>query len=996
MRWGSGNTVILDSSRELKNITGATIAHSEHQGVKITGTDNSANTSFTSMLIDHNASGSTALTADRSHIALQIDMDSSATGGDTSNEHRLYGIHNNVKATGDSDLVYGIYSIAEAEQTAGQVSQLYGLFAQATTDAIAGTISNSYGVYGYNSLTASSGTTISNGYALYGKALVGASQDSNISTVHGLYAEVEIDASGAGTTVNTVYGVRSEIDNDAGSADTTITNGYLFYGNYAGDLPTSRYGVYIADNVRNYFAGNITTGDGSTGTAAYGFNGDANTGMYSPANHELGFLANGTQRLKVNADGITVTGEVRVASNSNDTSNSMGGQTPKLYVNGYTSLGGLRIQGTDGAKTIYKADGDLSIKIGTAHSIKFGVSGGVNLSITSSGHTNIGSGKKLQVNGTTVIDSSRNLTNIAAITASGEFKSTSTSSNAVKTRFISGAASGSTSNGPLYINYGKTDGVNVFQATSGNPNLLIYGNDNGTQRYGSLSVGTDGSFNVSASDTYLILNAASYIQSNKGHNFLSTLMMSGTTILTSARALQNVSVDDGVDAARDRTNIGSTDANNLTKVGFYGNSNESSNQPFDNNAGTIVHMRGRDGNYKSQLFSYSASGELWIRGKHGGSASWSSWSKVFHDGYHPTADKWTTATTISLTGHVTGSVSVDASANPSISTSIAAPADVGSNWRDVVAWSGSALVKDSAVEIHGSGYLRAVHINITHGQSTRNSDTIFYSSTDNYVRRNTAAGFRSSLDVYSKSEVDSAISANSNADTVDNLHASSFIRADADDNVGAHTEWQDNYQVRLGNGADFRMHHNGSHHYFRNYNHTYGNMYWQGEDSNGTNRALVYMITQTSAPYVQLFHVGNEKLRTVSAGINVYGDLTATGNVTAYSDIRKKTNIQPLEGGLDIVKALEPKRFDWIDSGEGSLGFIAQEVEEYLPELVETKVDDIVEIDEEQNPVVVGEEEVKSLDYGKMVSVLWAAVKEQSAQIETLNKRIEELENGNH
>ncbi len=284
-----GGTTVIDASRKLVNSTGATIAHSQHQGVKVTGTDSNANTSFTSMRIDHNASGSTALTADRSHIALAIDMDSSATGGDTSNEHRLYGIHNSVKATGDSDLVYGIFSNAEAEQTAGQVSTLIGVYGQATTDAVAGQVSNSYGVFGYNSLQSSSGTTINNAYAIYGKALVGAAQDSNIGSVTGLYAEVEIDGSGAGTTVTSVYGVRSEIDNDAGSADTTITNGYLFYGNYAGDLPTSRYGIYIVDNVRNYFGGNITTFDGSTTTAAYGFNGDVNTGMYSPANHQLGF-----------------------------------------------------------------------------------------------------------------------------------------------------------------------------------------------------------------------------------------------------------------------------------------------------------------------------------------------------------------------------------------------------------------------------------------------------------------------------------------------------------------------------------------------------------------------------------------------------------------------------------------------------------------------------------------------------------------------------------
>ena len=158
------------------------------------------------MLIDHNASGSTALTADRSHIGLQIDMDSSATGGDISNEHRLYGIHNNVKATGDSDLVYGVYSIAGAEQTAGQVSILYGVFGQATTDAIAGTISNSYGVYGYNSLTASSGTTISNAFAVYGKALVGAAQDANVSQVLVFTLRSKLMLLRVGTTVSVFMG----------------------------------------------------------------------------------------------------------------------------------------------------------------------------------------------------------------------------------------------------------------------------------------------------------------------------------------------------------------------------------------------------------------------------------------------------------------------------------------------------------------------------------------------------------------------------------------------------------------------------------------------------------------------------------------------------------------------------------------------------------------------------------------------------------------------
>ena len=52
--------------------------------------------------------------------------------------------------------------------------------------------------------------------------------------------------------------------------------------------------------------------------------------------------------------------------------------------------------------------------------------------------------------------------------------------------------------------------------------------------------------------------------------------------------------------------------------------------------------------------------------------SWSSWVRVFEDNYHPNADKWTTARTLSLTGAVTGSVSWDGSANASLATTATA------------------------------------------------------------------------------------------------------------------------------------------------------------------------------------------------------------------------------------------------------------------------------------------------------------------------------------
>jgi hypothetical protein len=46
-------------------------------------------------------------------------------------------------------------------------------------------------------------------------------------------------------------------------------------------------------------------------------------------------------------------------------------------------------------------------------------------------------------------------------------------------------------------------------------------------------------------------------------------------------------------------------------------------------------------------------------------------SRMFADNYHPNADKWTTARTLSLTGDVTGSVSWDGSGNASITTTVA-------------------------------------------------------------------------------------------------------------------------------------------------------------------------------------------------------------------------------------------------------------------------------------------------------------------------------------
>ena len=84
------------------------------------------------------------------------------------------------------------------------------------------------------------------------------------------------------------------------------------------------------------------------------------------------------------------------------------------------------------------------------------------------------------------------------------------------------------------------------------------------------------------------------------------------------------------------------------------------------------------------------------------------------------------------------------------------------------------VARDSNGDIYGR-YLRGEYVNISHSTGTRNSDTIFYSSTDNYIRKTNASGMRSSLNVPTRTGGDASgtwgISISGNADTVDGQHA---------------------------------------------------------------------------------------------------------------------------------------------------------------------------------------------------------------------------------
>jgi hypothetical protein len=116
------------------------------------------------------------------------------------------------------------------------------------------------------------------------------------------------------------------------------------------------------------------------------------------------------------------------------------------------------------------------------------------------------------------------------------------------------------------------------------------------------------------------------------------------------------------------------------------------------------------------------------------------------------------------------------------------------------------------------------------------------------------------------------------------------------------------------------------------------------------------------------------------------GDILATGQITAFysSDISLKENINDISGAVDIVYQIGGKTFDWTDEyiqehgGEdgyfvqkSDFGVIAQDVQKVFPLAVRQRQDGLL-----------------AVDYEKLCSLAFAAIKELKDEIEILKGKI--------
>ena len=127
---------------------------------------------------------------------------------------------------------------------------------------------------------------------------------------------------------------------------------------------------------------------------------------------------------------------------------------------------------------------------------------------------------------------------------------------------------------------------------------------------------------------------------------------------------------------------------------------------------------------------------------------------------------------------------------------------------------------------------------------------------------------------------------------------------------------------------------------------------------------------------------------TMTGALSIQGSMSASQDITSYSDDRLKKRQQDIQTALEKVNSLHGFVYKFNELGtkmglsdEPQLGLSAQEVQNVLPEIVKP------------GPFKLGPEDsntYSTVAYGRMIPVLIEALKELNERIETVSKRIDQ------
>jgi hypothetical protein len=288
--------------------------------------------------------------------------------------------------------------------------------------------------------------------------------------------------------------------------------------------------------------------------------------------------------------------------------------------------------------------------------------------------------------------------------------------------------------------------------------------------------------------------------------------------------------------------------------------------------------------------------------------------------------------------------------DPTADRTITLPDATGTVWTSGNDGSGSGLDADTtdgyqasesstgstlaARNSSGDLYMRygvSSYLNMSHSSTTRSSDTIFYSSTDNYIRKNNATGFKTSLGLNSTDSPSFAgLNINGNLNAVDNIYVASSIFHEGDTDTrllfgtdtitlvagGSNEITVNTTGVRLGDTG------NG---YFQPVTGNYGSVQvdggahggWEGYSiggravfmhNNSTSMGLYddvnnhWALNHVFNGATSLYYDGSSKLATTSTGVNIDGDLNAVDNIYVANAIYHEGDTNTyVSFGTDIV-----------------------------------------------------------------------------------------------
>tara|TARA_B110000977_G_C11084780_1_gene494244 strand:- start:956 stop:1594 length:639 start_codon:yes stop_codon:yes gene_type:complete len=109
--------------------------------------------------------------------------------------------------------------------------------------------------------------------------------------------------------------------------------------------------------------------------------------------------------------------------------------------------------------------------------------------------------------------------------------------------------------------------------------------------------------------------------------------------------------------------------------------------------------------------------------------------------------------------------------------------------------------------------------------------------------------------------------------------------------------------------------------------------------------------------------------------LEVSGSIRASAGLLSNSDERLKENIYAIDNPLAKLNQIQGVYFNWKGKEEREVGFIAQQVQKVLPEVV-----------------AEDKKSYLSVDYSKVVPLLVGAIQEQNNLIRDLQGRINKLE----